>query len=316
MRAEILSLLEREDLTSGEEIADKLGVSRTAVWKHIRSLQKIGYGIDSVRNKGYRLISRPDTPIPEEILPGLGTDVVGKDVRFFPRTTSTNLIAKELLGEDPTEGIVIAADIQTAGRGRLKRRWSSPQGGLWFSIILYPGIPPERGMILTMASSVAVYRAIKETCGVEAVIKWPNDLLVNGKKVCGILTELDAEMDRINSAVIGIGINVNNELDGELLDIATSLKVETGSDVARVQLLRSILKHLDGLYAFVRSGDHDRIREEWFEHSNIIGRRIEVTGLRGTINGTVSDVDESGCLILDTSEGAQRIVAGDIRYLD
>ena len=212
MRARILSLLEGDDLVSGGEIADRLGVSRTAVWKHIQSLQKLGYGIDSVSNKGYRLISRPDTPIPEEILPDLGTDVIGKEVRFFPRTTSTNLIAKGMLGEDPTEGIVIAADIQTAGRGRLKRRWSSPQGGLWFSVILYPGIPPERGMILTMASSVAVYRAIKETCGVETVIKWPNDLLVGGKKVCGILTELDAEMDRINSGDIWIGINVNNEL--------------------------------------------------------------------------------------------------------
>ncbi len=316
MRARILSLLEKDDFVSGEEIADRLGVSRTAVWKHIQSLQKLGYGIESVRNKGYRLISRPDTPIPEEILPGLGTDVVGTDMRFFSRTTSTNLIAKGMLDGGPPEGIVIAADIQTEGRGRLKRRWSSRQGGLWFSVILYPRIPPERGMILTMASSVAVYRAIKETCGVEAVIKWPNDLLVNGKKVCGILTELDAEMDRINSAVIGIGINVNNELEGELLEIATSLKMETGSDVPRVPLLRSILEHLDILYKLIMSGDHKTIREGWFSHSNIIGRRIEVTGHRGTLNGTVSDVDESGCLILDTGEGTERIVAGDIRYLD
>ena len=316
MRARILSLLEGEDLVSGEEIADRLGVSRTAVWKQIRSLQKLGYGVDSERNKGYRLISRPDTPIPEEILPGLGTDVVGIDLRFFPRTPSTNLIAKGMLGEDPTEGTVIAADIQTDGRGRLRRRWSSPQGGLWFSIILFPGIPPERGMILTMASSVAVYRAVKETCNIETVIKWPNDLLVNGKKVCGILTELDAEMDRINSAVIGIGVNVNNELEEDLREIATSLKMETGSDVSRVPLLRSILIHLDDLYGSVRTGDHDKIREEWFEHSNIIGRRIEVTGPRGTIDGTVSDVDGSGCLILDTGGGSTRIVAGDIRYLD
>ena len=316
MRARILSLLEGEDLVSGEEIADRLGVSRTAVWKQIRSLQKLGYGVDSERNKGYRLISRPDTPIPEEILPGLGTDVVGIDLRFFPRTPSTNLIAKGMLGEDPTEGTVIAADIQTDGRGRLRRRWSSPQGGLWFSIILFPGIPPERGMILTMASSVAVYRAVKETCNIETVIKWPNDLLVNGKKVCGILTELDAEMDRINSAVIGIGVNVNNELEEDLREIATSLKMETGSDVSRVPLLRSILIHLDDLYGSVRTGDHDKIREEWFEHSNIIGRRIEVTGPRGTIDGTVSDVDGSGCLILDTGGGTKRIVAGDIRYLD
>jgi len=209
VRVEILSLLEDAGFVSGEYIAEHLGVSRVAVWKQIKSLQNIGYEIESVKNKGYRLVSRPDIPIAEEVTLGLNTKVIGKDIYYFKSLSSTNMLAKKLIKDGVEEGAIVVSDIQLNGRGRKKRNWFSPEGGLWFSVVLYPHIPLERGMLLTMASSVAIVQGIKETTGLHPVIKWPNDLLINEKKVCGILTELDAEMDRINYAVIGIGINVN-----------------------------------------------------------------------------------------------------------
>jgi len=259
---------------SGEYIAEHLGVSRVAVWKQIKSLQNIGYEIESVKNKGYRLVSRPDIPIAEEVTLGLNTKVIGKDIYYFKSLSSTNMLAKKLIKDGVEEGAIVVSDIQLNGRGRKKRNWFSPEGGLWFSVVLYPHIPLERGMLLTMASSVAIVQGIKETTGLHPVIKWPNDLLINEKKVCGILTELDAEMDRINYAVIGIGINVNNQLSEDLHGKATSLIHETGSKFSRVKLLRTILKCIDENYNKLKTGDYDSIMDSWFSHTNIIGRNI------------------------------------------
>ena len=315
MRVEILKLLGDGGFVSGEYIAEHLGVSRTAVWKQIKSLQNMGYEIESVKNKGYRLVSRPDIPIAEEVTLGLDTQVIGKDIYYFKSLPSTNLFAKKLVKDGVEEGAIVVSDIQLSGRGRKSRNWFSPEGGLWFSVVLYPHIPPERGMLLTMASSVAIVQGIKETTGLHPVIKWPNDLLINGKKVCGILTELDAEMDRINYTVIGIGINVNNQLSEDLQGTATSLIQETGSRVSRVKLLRSILKCFDENYSRLISGDYDFIRDSWFSHANIIGRNIRVHGEKTILKGVVSSVDESGCLILDTEDGSVRVVSGDVEYL-
>jgi len=315
VRVEILKLLGDAGFVSGEYIAEHLGVSRTAVWKQIKSLQNLGYEIESVKNKGYRLVSRPDIPIAEEVTLGLDTQVIGKDIYYFKSLPSTNLFAKKLVKDGVEEGTIVVSDIQLNGRGRKSRSWFSPEDGLWFSVVLYPHIPPERGMLLTMASSVAIVQGIKETTGLHPVIKWPNDLLINGKKICGILTELDAEMDRINYTVIGIGINVNNQLSEDLQGTATSLMQETGSQVSRVKLLRSILKCFDENYSRLISGDYDFIRDSWFSHANIIGKNIRVHGEKTILKGVVSGVDESGCLILDTKDGSVRVVSGDVEYL-
>jgi BirA family biotin operon repressor/biotin-[acetyl-CoA-carboxylase] ligase len=255
MKDKLLSLLSN-DFISGERLARNLGVSRTAVWKQISSLKKSGYEIESIKNKGYRLISRPDTPFSEEVISGLSTDVVGREVHYFDKISSTNYFAKQLANKGAQDGTMVVADVQTKGRGRKDRAWSSPFGGLWFSVILYPRIPPERGMLVTMTVSVAVAQAIEEITGLRPVIKWPNDLLLKGKKVCGILTELDAEMDKINYMVVGIGINVNNEMDKELRDMAISLKQIVGQ-VPRVKLLRSVIKYLDNNYSKLNSGYFD-----------------------------------------------------------
>jgi len=315
VRVEILRLLGDAGFVSGEYIAEHLGVSRAAVWKQIKSLRNTGYEIESVKNKGYRLVSRPDIPIAEEVTLGLDTQTIGKDIYYFKSLPSTNMFAKKLVKDGVEEGAIVVSDIQLSGRGRKSRNWFSPEGGLWFSVVLYPHIPPERGMLLTMASSVAIVQGIKDATGLHPVIKWPNDLLINGKKVCGILTELDAEMDRINYTVVGIGINVNNQLSEDLQGKATSLIQETGSKVSRVKLLRSILKCFDENYSRLISGDYDFIRDSWFSHANIVGREILVHGEKTILKGVVSNVDESGCLILDTRDGSVRVVSGDVEYL-
>lgn len=315
MRDKLLKLLKKDCFISGEQLSKKLNVSRTAVWKQIKALQELGYEIYSVKNKGYQLISKPDIPIPEEITPELNTRIVGKKIFYFNTLPSTNSIAKQKIKENIPEGTVIVSEVQTNGKGRKNRTWYSPKGGLWFSVVLYPHIPPQNGMLITMASSVSVAQAIKKITGLNPIVKWPNDLLLKGKKICGILTELDAEMDRINYAVVGIGINVNNPLSKELQEKATSLIQETGAPVSGVKLLRSILKYLDRNYGKLISKEHDSIRELWFSHTNIIGRKIQVQDEKTVVEGVVTDVDISGCLILDTEDGRVRVVSGDLTYL-
>jgi len=314
--AKILSSLKKDGFVSGEKLAKKLNVSRTAIWKQIKILQNLGYDIESVKNKGYRLVSRPDTPFPEEITNNLRTNIVGKTVFYFEELESTNITAKEKIKEKTIDGTVVIAGVQKGGKGRKDRKWDSPKGGLWFSVIFYPKIPPQNGMLLTMTSSISVAKAIEELTGLKPVIKWPNDLLLGGKKICGILTELDAEIDRINNAVVGIGINVNNTIPDDLKDSASSLLLENNNKtVSRVDLLRSIIGYLDEYYHEMLSGNYDLIRDIWLSYSNIIGRKIKVKNDLSDLTGIVKDIDTSGCLVLDSKGKKIRVVCGDISYL-
>jgi len=253
--------------------------------------------------------------IPEEIKTGFDSKIIGTEIHYFKVINSTNLYAKQLIHKGAQEGTVVIADIQLSGRGRKDRTWSSPFGGLWFSIILYPHLPPERGMLVTMTASVGIAQAIKEITGLNPNIKWPNDILLNKKKVCGVLTEIDAEMDRINYSIIGIGINVNNEIEDGLKDIAISLKSIVGTQISRVKFLKSLLKHLDENYVKLVLKDYIDIRELWFSFADIIGKKIQVNDEKEDISGVVIDVDESGCLILNTDTDQVRIVSGDITFL-
>jgi len=315
MRDKILELLKKDCFISGEQLAKNLSVSRTAVWKQIKNLKKLGYEIKSVKNKGYKLISRPDIPIPEEITLGLETKIIGKKFFYYESLDSTNTLAKQKIKKKVPEGTLIIADVQTSGRGRKNRNWHSPEGGLWFSVVLYPHIPPQKAMLITMTCSISAAQAIKEITGLKPVIKWPNDLLINDKKVCGILTELDAEIDRINYTIVGIGINVNNSLDDCLKKKATSLIKETGSKISSVKLLRSFLKYMDKNYCKLISDDYGYIRDLWFSYSNIIGKEILVRDEKDVTAGVVLDVDNDGCLILENNDGVKRILSGDIEYM-
>ena len=313
MKEKILQLLNENNYISGEKLAKKLGVSRTAIWKQIQNLEKTGYKIKSIKNKGYKLIKRPDIPIETEVKQNLNTKIIGRKIYYFKKLISTNTFAKQKTLEKTTEGTVVIADTQTKGRGRKNRTWYSPYGGLWFSIILYPNLPPERGMLITMAASVSVAQAIEEITGIKPVIKWPNDLLVNNKKICGILTELDAEIDKINYVIVGIGINVNNDIRDDLESKAISLKEITASPIPRVDLLRYILKHFDKNY--LRLQEPDYIRKLWFSYSKIIGKKIMIQEGENSIIGVVQDVDESGCLIINSEGKIKRIVSGDLSFL-
>jgi BirA family biotin operon repressor/biotin-[acetyl-CoA-carboxylase] ligase len=315
MKDELLFLLEKYDFVSGETLAEKLGVSRAAIWKQIESLRRLGYEVESIRNKGYRLISKPDVPYSMEIVRNLDTKVIGRKLYYFKKLPSTNLFARELIDQKVNNGSVVVADVQTHGRGRKDRTWFSPTGGLWFSVIIYPDIPPRKSMMLTMAASLGVVDGIKTITGIVPIIKWPNDVIIKGKKVCGILTEIDAEIDRINFAIVGIGLNVNNTLPIDFSKYATTLRQERGSKVSRVQLLRSILKSFDEQYEKLARGKYDDIRKNWLSFSQIIGKHVRVHEGSIRLEGIVDDVDEDGSLILKNDDGIHRVLSGHVEVL-
>jgi len=315
LKKEILEILNEKDYISGEKIASRLNVSRTAVWKQINNLKKMGYKINSVKNKGYKIQSRPDKPLELEIKKDLNVKVIGKKIEYFKTLSSTNNYIKKNIDKNFIEGTIVVSDIQTKGRGRKNRFWSSKKGGLWFSVILYPNLPPNKGIFITMSASISIYQSIKEIAGINSTIKWPNDILIDKKKVCGILTEFDAEADRINYAIVGIGINVNNKVDSNLEDIATSLKEESRNKISKVELLKTIIKNFDKNYLRIKEGKYDGIRKDWLSLSKIIDKKIQVTQNKEVITGIVKDVDENGFLILDSERGEKRILSGDILYL-
>ncbi len=315
MKDEILSLLEKYDFVSGETLAEALGVSRAAIWKQIEYLRRLGYEVESIRNKGYRLISKPDVPYSMEIVRNLDTKVIGRKLYYFKKLPSTNLFARELVDQKVSNGSVVVADVQTHGRGRKDRTWFSPTGGLWFSVIVYPDIPPRKSMMLTMAASLGVADAIKTITGIVPLIKWPNDVLINEKKVCGILTEIDAEIDRVNFAIVGIGLNANNKLPTDFNKYATTLRQERGSKVSRVQILRSILKSFDEQYEKLVRGKYDEIRKNWLSSSQIIGKHVCVQEGSIRLEGIVNDIDEDGSLILKSDSGIHRVLSGDVEVL-
>jgi BirA family biotin operon repressor/biotin-[acetyl-CoA-carboxylase] ligase len=242
---------------------------------------------------------------------GLGTRSIGRDVLYFAETTSTNEIAigKALAGA--AEGMVVVAGKQTRGRGRLKRAWSTPEGNIALSVILYPDIPALHALI--MMASLAVVHAIENVTGLHAGIKWPNDVLINGKKVCGILIETDVRNDRVRYTVTGIGINVNigeSDLAG-VLTPATSLMIETGKEVSRLDLIRELLRDMDRMYLSVTSGGS--VFREWQDRLVTLGTEIRATSVNEVIEGVAESVDADGSLLVRDAAGMlRRIVAGDV----
>ena len=315
IKEKILKILREKEYVSGEKLAQELDVSRSAIWKHINNLREQGYNIESRKGRGYKLVSYSDYPIREEILSRIKTNIIGREYYYYSILDSTNTYAKTLIEKKTLEGTIIVAEKQKHGRGRKNRNWFSPPNGLWFSIILYPRIPPDYSMIITMAFSVAISEAIEELLEIKPRIKWPNDLLINNKKVCGILTEIDAELDEIHHLIVGVGLNVNNNLDDSIRDIATSLKLEYGKPISRILLFQRIIEKLDYYYQKIIRGEYSFIREKWFEYSNILGENIKVSLEDKTISGRVLDVDIKGRLHLETLDGEIEIVAGDIEYL-
>ncbi len=301
---------------SGEELGKELGISRTMVCKYIKGLKDDGYEISSAPKKGYVLKSVPKLLYPEEILSGLKTTLFGKNIHYYDEAGSSNDIAKKLA---PTaeEGTIIVVEQQTGGRGRLGRQWASPKGGIWFSTILKPRIALSAASRLTLTFGLSVAKTLRQY-GFDAKIKWPNDVLVNGKKVSGILTEVDAEIDTVEFVVIGIGINANmslKDIPEDLRENSTTLRDEGGKSIDRVEFLQKLLFEMEQEYIRFSTRPFSEIMEEIITLSDTIGREVTVSMPNRIAEGTVVGISKTGALLLKRTDGEiEEIIAGRCMY--
>ncbi|MCX7708748.1 MAG: biotin--[acetyl-CoA-carboxylase] ligase [Clostridia bacterium] len=331
MKEKVLEKLSecREGYVSGEALSEFLGVSRTAVWKYIKEIKEEGYEIDASSKKGYRLVSNNDILNSFEIGHHLNTEVIGKKIEYFDKIDSTNTYAKKIAFEGCSDGTVVVADQQTAGKGRLGRVWeSSAKKGIWMTVVLRPSIPPEDVQIITLGTSVAVVNAIRNITGIKADIKWPNDIVLEGRKVCGILTEMSSEQDRVNYTVIGIGVNVNHreeDFPTELRKLAVSLRSfaeEKGIDlkgllnhgsIRRSKIIKGIIVELEKIYFKLNRHQTSEIIQTWKEFSSTLGKAVRVTIKGVDYTGMAVDLTEDGKLVVDCDDGIRReVVSGEV----
>lgn len=319
-RETILSLFRQtpDGFVSGERISAELGVSRTAVWKHIRNLRHAGYQIEAIPSRGYQLLQSPDILVPEAIQADLECQLIGARVRCFDETDSTNLQASRLGDEGGEEGLVVIADRQTCGKGRLGRQWASPGGvNLYASILLRPPILPFEAHKLTFLSAVAVCRAIKSCTGLKPTVKWPNDVLLNGEKVAGLLNEMSSETDQVHYVVLGIGVNLNmtaEQFPGDLRYPATSLSIVSGSPVPRLGFTRALLQEIDALYQTFLSQGSAPILSAWSGLCDLNGKKVQVDCGNFIVEGNMIGLGEDGALLIKTAAGKiESVYAGDVR---
>jgi BirA family biotin operon repressor/biotin-[acetyl-CoA-carboxylase] ligase len=307
-----------DQFVSGEAISDKLGLTRAAVWKHVEALRAQGYRIDAVPARGYRLAEVPDRLTALELRPLLNTHDVGQVIHWYEELGSTSDRAKELADEGAEHGEVVIAEAQTAGRGRRGRHWASPpRKNLYFSVVLRPELPPGRVAELTLVASVALCDAVRQA-GVEAGIKWPNDLLVSGRKIAGILTELAAEPDRVHWVVLGAGINVNaraEDFPEELRGEATSIALERGQPAPRALFAAACFTALEEWIDRHAAEGFAVVRDAWRERSVTLGRRVMVRTDGREIVGVAEDIDDAGALLVRGPSGTERILSGDVALL-
>ncbi|MFZ3149983.1 MAG: biotin--[acetyl-CoA-carboxylase] ligase [Methanothrix sp.] len=309
---DILSFLISGEWVSGEQMAKSLAISRAAIWKQIQVLRQRGYEISASTGKGYRLTKKPDLLDADRIFSCLKTKWLGRDMRVLAEVSSTNAVALSL-ARDCQNGTVILAETQTQGSGRLSRPWASPPGGIWMSIILKPKMPLAQVYQINMALSVALCRAVSSLFGLEAGIKWPNDLLIREQKICGILIEIGAQVDRLDYAVVGLGFNANNDpFDFPAEWRSTSLAAEMGRDIDRCELICRILEEIEVAYENMASKE---IYEEWRSRSLTLKRQVRITSAAGDMVGEAVDLAEDGALLLRTGDELKRVLAGDCIHL-
>lgn len=307
MKEKILQMLKEADgFISGQEICSRLGVSRTAVWKAIKQLREDGYDIEAVNNKGYRLGQVPDVIYEQELRSLLHTKWFGSKILYFDSIDSTNNELKRQAETQVCHGLLAVAEEQTAGRGRRGHAWVSPPGtGIWFSFLLKPQISPDKASMLTLVAAIAVARAISETTGLVSQIKWPNDIVVNKKKVCGMLTELSAEMTQVNYVVIGIGINANNrEFPNEIKETATSLYIESGKPVKRAAVIEAVGRYFEQYYdAFIKAGDLSLIMNEYNDMLVNAGNQVRIISGDSEEIYTAVGINPQGELVVKDEDG-------------
>jgi BirA family biotin operon repressor/biotin-[acetyl-CoA-carboxylase] ligase len=300
----------------GPKIAAEIGVTRFQVWRWIESLRLLGLEIRGVPAKGYQLVTIPDILAPSLVRAELGDSPMGRNIVHYFRIDSSNAVALRLAAEGAEHGTVVLAEEQTAGRGRLGRAWFSEKAsGIYASIILRPPLAPAAAPVLTLMAGLAAQKAVSTATGLAVDIRWPNDLLVNGKKVCGILTEMSAEVDLLHAVVLGIGINVNHTLmPPELENVATSLRMEARRGLSRVQILVALLREIERHYQLLLKGKSRAITERWEAASSFAhGKRVYVVTAAGRAPATTRGLDSSGALQVQYDDGRQEsLVAGEV----
>ncbi|MCI9373587.1 MAG: biotin--[acetyl-CoA-carboxylase] ligase [Lachnospiraceae bacterium] len=319
-KSDILTLLRNSrDYVSGQQLCDQFGVSRTAVWKAINQLKEEGYRIEAVSHKGYRLLESPDVLSRSEVLSRLKTKWAGQQLFYLEETGSTNIDAKRYAEEGEPHGTTVIAEKQNAGRGRRGKYWESPPGSaIYMTIMLKPDFAPDKASMLTLVMALSVAEAITEATGLQAGIKWPNDVVVNKKKVCGILTELNVETDYIRHVVIGVGINVNNgapeEFPEEIRETATSLRIEAGTPFSRAELLERVLERFEKNYdTFVTTLDLRLLIEAYGRYLLNLNMEVNVLDPKGSYTGVARGISTTGELLVEKEDGEMKTVyAGEV----
>ena len=312
MKDKVLAFLkEQEEYRSGEEISQKLGVTRAAIWKAIKKLQADGYEIESSTKKGYKLLSSPNVITPSEIKHNLCTEVLGQDIYYKEEIDSTNNQAKVLAREGAKEGHLIIAEHQSQGKGRLGRSWQSPSGtGIWMSLILRPHILPKYASQLTLLAGLSMCEVIQEITGLEAKIKWPNDIVVNGKKVCGILTEMSAEMESINYIILGIGVNVNMAYFPEELPYASSLAIEGKKEYSRKAIIKAFLEKFEIDYkVYKKQPDLTPIMERYEKNCITLNRKVKLLVSHEEVIAKATGISNEGELLVTLEDGTMKVVS-------
>ena len=324
MKTEILKLLRGTDgYVSGQQISEMTGVSRTAVWKTIRRLQEEGYRVEAVRNRGYRIVDGPDVMTKEELESLMETRWAGKNIVYYDVTDSTNLRARQLGDEGAPHGTLAVADRQTAGRGRRGRSWESPAGSsIYMSVLLRPEIPPDKAAMLTLVMACSVAEGIRgcleqEVSGEipQVQIKWPNDIIINGKKLVGILTEMSSQIDYINHVTVGVGINVNmTEFPEAISQTATSLRLECGHAVKRAPVIAAVMERLEANYdIFMKTQDLSGLMEKYSSMLVNRDREVRVIGVRESYQAHAEGITKTGELIVRREDGTvENICAGEV----
>jgi BirA family biotin operon repressor/biotin-[acetyl-CoA-carboxylase] ligase len=318
--AQLLAALResRDGHVAAAEMSRRLGLSRAALEGRLAELRKLGYHIEVTPHLGYRLAAVPDALHADDLIARLPRKrVVGRDIQVFQETTSTNDVVEKLARDGVKEGVVVFAESQSRGRGRLGRKWVSPaHKGLWFSVLLRPQLRPAEATQLTVAAATALARAVQSQTGLAPDIKWPNDLLVNGRKIAGILTEMSAEVDCVNYLIIGMGVDVNqnaSDFPPDVRKLASSLKLETGQPVPRAELAAAILQELDRDYTRICAGGFPELADEWESRCTTIGQHVTVLVGERRVQGRAESLDDAGALLVRTQHGRiERILGGDV----
>jgi len=307
---------------SGQDLSDVLRISRVAVWKHIKKIQELGYSVESKQKLGYKLLANSDLLLPWEITSNLKTKIIGKQAYYFDSIESTQNQALKMANDPANNGVVIVASKQTGGRGRSGRKWISPKGGIWISIILKPKFDISITTLFPIASALALAIAIEKTFSVTPELKWPNDLTINGKKIAGMLVDVSLESNKIESLVLGVGVNFNvnvKEIEKTLRETPNFYGVASLSDhktdVKPIQLVQAFLIELEKTYNSLNAKQTKKIISEWSKRSSTIGKNVEINTIDEKIKGKAVKIDEDGALVISDNGKTSRIIAGDVIHI-